>query len=167
MKVVLREHVEHLGDRGQIVSVAVGYARNYLIPKRLAVAATSGNLKVVEQQRRVWAVKEAHEVAEAERMAQRLSGVSLTTKRKAGETGTLYGSVTNSDVAALLAGQGIEVDRRRIVLHEPIKAVGEYEIAVKIYRHINGEVRLTVESESPATPRVERADAPDAEDDDA
>lgn len=148
MKVVLREHVESLGTRGQTVSVAAGYARNYLIPKRLAVEATPGNLAVVEQQRRVWAVKEAREVGEAEQLAARLSEVKLTITKKAGENGTLYGSVTNAEIAQALAAQGFEVDRRRIQIDDPIKAVGEYGIRVKVHGPLHGRVTLQVVGET-------------------
>ena len=150
MKVVLREHVEQLGDRGDIVSVAAGFARNYLIPKRMAAEATPGNLKVIQQQRRVWAVREAKETTEAEALAARLSSVELEVTKKAGETGTLYGAVTKIEIAEMLAGKGFEVDRRRIVLKDPIKTVGEFEIPIKIYRTINGLIKLRVISESGA-----------------
>ena len=94
MKIVLREHVEHLGRRGEVVSVAAGFARNYLLPKRLAMLATPGNLQVIEHQRRVWEVKEAREVNEAQRLAQRCAELRLSVTKKAGQSGTLYGSVT-------------------------------------------------------------------------
>jgi len=148
LKIVLREHVEHLGDRGEIVSVAAGYARNFLIPKRLAVEATPGNLKVIEQQRRVFALKEAREVGEAEKMAARLSAIELSVTKKAGESGTLYGSVTSSEIAEMLLTKGVEVDRRRIHLSDPIKSLGDYEIPIKVYRQISGTVKLHVVTEA-------------------
>ncbi len=148
MKVVLREHVEHLGQRGEIVSVAAGFARNYLIPKRLAVEATPGNLKVVAQERRMWAVREASEVSGAEALAARLAEVEIEVVRKAGDSGTLYGSVTNSDVAAALAARGIEIDRRRILLTDPLKAIGNYEVPIRLHRSVQGRVKLRVVAES-------------------
>jgi len=147
MKVVLREHVEHLGERGEIVAVAPGYARNYLFPKRLALEATSGNLKVVEHQKKFWAVKEAKEVGEAEALAAKIGALRLSVVKKAGEGGTLYGSVTNVEIAELLQAKGIEVDRRRIVIAEPIKSVGGFEVAVKLHHRVLGKVQLQVNSE--------------------
>jgi large subunit ribosomal protein L9 len=154
LKIVLREHVEHLGDRGEIVSVAAGYARNYLIPKRLAVEATPGNLKVIEQQRRVFALKEAREVGEAEKMAERLAAIELSVTKKAGESGTLYGSVTTSEIAEMLVSAGVEVDRRRIHLTEPIKSLGDYEIPIKVYRQISGTIKLHVVTEAAREPTL-------------
>ena len=148
MKIVLREHVEHLGERGEVVSVAAGYARNYLIPKRLAFPATPGNMKVLEQQRRVWAVKEAKEVSESQAIADRLASIELTVNKKAGESGTLYGSVTTSEIAELLAAEGVEVDRRRIALNDPIKAIGTYQVPIKLHRQVTGEVTLNVAGEA-------------------
>lgn len=147
MKVVLCEHVEHLGDRGAIVAVAPGYARNFLFPKRLALEATPGNLKVVEHQRKLWAVKEAKEVGEAEAFATKLGGLHLSVAKKAGEGGTLYGSVTNVEIAELLAAKGVEVDRRRIMIAAPIKSVGEFEVAVKLHPKVQGKVKLQVNAE--------------------
>jgi large subunit ribosomal protein L9 len=139
--------VEHLGDRGDIVSVAAGYARNYLLPKRLALPATSGNLRTLEHQRRVWEVKETREADEAREMAQRLSGIELTTSKKAGESGTLFGSVTSSEIAELLAAKGVELDRRKILLDEPIKSLGAHVIGVKLHRQVAGEIRIEVVNE--------------------
>ena len=147
MKVVLREHVENLGERGAIVAVAPGFARNFLFPKRLALEATAGNLKVVEHQRKLWAVKEAKEVGEAEALAAKLGAVQLSVIKKAGEGGTLYGSVTNVEIAELLAAKGIEVDRRRIVIAQPIKSVGAFEVSVKLHHKVQGAVKLQVNAE--------------------
>jgi large subunit ribosomal protein L9 len=147
VKVILREHVDHLGERGEIVSVAPGYARNFLLPKRLAYVATPGNLKQIEDQRKVWAARDAKEIGEAEALAARIGEIELTAAKKAGESGTLYGSVTNTEIAEMLAGKGIEVDRKRIVLDEPIKALGSYEIKVKIHRKVDGIVKLEVTPE--------------------
>lgn len=147
MKVVLREHVDHLGDRGQIVSVARGYARNYLLPKGLALEATPGNLQMLEHQRRVWVAREAKEAVEARRVAERLSAMQLSITKKAGESGTLYGSVTSSEIAALLASKGVEVDRRRIALVEPIRVLGTHEVPVKLHREVTAHVKLEVVAE--------------------
>lgn len=146
MKIILREHVDHLGDRGEVVKVAAGYARNYLLPKGLAWEATPGNLKQADQRRKVWDARDAKEVAEAEAVAARIAELELTLPMKAGETGTLYGSVTNGDVAGLLADKGVEVDRRQMVF-DPIKAVGSYEIPVKLHRKVSATARLEVVAE--------------------
>ena len=147
MKIVLCEHVEHLGERGEIVSVANGYARNFLLPKRLAMAATPGNLSTLEHRRRMWELKETKEVGEAQGLAQRLGDVELTVSRKAGEEGTLYGSVTMSEIAELLAAKGLDVDRRRLVVKEPIKRLGAHEISIKLHRQVSGTIKLEVVNE--------------------
>ena len=150
VKLILREHVEYLGDRGEIVSVAPGYARNYLLPKGLAFAATPGNLKQLEQQRRAWTDRDAKELGEAEAMAARISAVSLTAVKEAGDAGTLYGSVTSAEIAEMLRAKGVEVDRKRIVLAEPIKALGNYEIKIKVHRKVNAQITLDVVGEEEA-----------------
>ncbi len=147
MKVVLSEHVDHLGERGEIVSVAPGYARNYLLPKRLAMKATPGNMRVLEQERRVWEVKEGRVVDEAQAMAERLADLELNVTKKAGEGGTLYGSVTNVEIAELLRAKGVEVDRRRIVLREPVKSLGTHGISIRLHRKVTAEVSLHVASD--------------------
>jgi len=151
VKIVLCEHVEHLGERGEIVSVANGYARNYLLPKRLAMAATEGNLRTLEHRRRMWELKEAKEVGEAQGLAQRIGDVELTVAKKAGEEGTLYGSVTMTEIAELLAAKGIEVDRRRLVVREPIKRLGAHEISIKLHRQVTGTIKLEVVNERAAS----------------
>ena len=151
MKVVLSEHVDHLGERGEIVSVAPGYARNYLLPKRLAMKATPGNMRVLEQERRVWEVKEGRVVGEAQAIADRLAGIELSVTKKAGHGGTLYGSVTNIEIAELLRAKGVEVDRRRIVLQEPIKSLGDHGISIRLHRKVAAEITLHVASEGPAS----------------
>ena len=151
MKVVLREHVQHLGERGEIVNVAPGYARNYLLPKCLALLATPGNLKVIEHQRKLWEFKDAREVGEAEQFAARLAELDLQVVKKAGESGTLYGSVTNAEIAELLGTKGIEIDRRRIVLTDPIKAVGSYDVSIKLHHRVTGRIKLLVNAEETAS----------------
>ena len=150
MKVILRENVEHLGERGETVTVAPGYARNYLLPKGLAYKATPGNIKQLEQQRRVWVARDTRETEEAQELADKISAVKLSIAMKAGESGTLYGSVTNSDIADLLKQQGFEIDRRRITLAEPIKTLGEHEIQVKIHKQVEGKLQLEVVAEAEA-----------------
>ena len=158
MKVVLSEHVDHLGERGEIVSVAAGYARNYLLPKRLALRATPGNMRVLEQERRVWEVKETRQVDAAQAVADRLRDLELRVTKKAGDSGTLYGSVTNVEIAELMGALGVAVDRRRIVLHEPVKSLGTHKISIRLHRKVAAEVTLLVESEqgeasAPSEPR--------------
>lgn len=147
MRVLLREDVNDLGRMGDIVDVAEGYARNYLLPKRLAMPATPGNLRTLEHRRRVWALKEAQETEAAREMAARLGELGLSITKKAGESGTLYGSVTTTEIAELLAAKGIDIDRRRIVLQEPIKSLGSHEVSVKLYREVSGAIQLEVVNE--------------------
>lgn len=150
MKVVLREDIDHLGDRGEIVTVAAGYARNYLLPKGLALAATPGNLQQIEHRQRAWAARDDKDVDAAEALASRIAELELSIVRKSGETGTLYGSVTNAELAGLLASHGIEVPRRSITIDEPIKSVGSYEVPVKLHRKVTGRIKLQVVAEEPA-----------------
>jgi large subunit ribosomal protein L9 len=147
VKIILREHVDHLGERGEIVTVANGYARNYLLPKGYAYEATPGNLKQLEHQHKRWVAKEANEVAAAEAVAARIAELGLSVTKKAGESGTLYGSVTNVELAELLAAKGVEIDRRKLVIEEPIKAVGTYEVPVRLHRKVTGTIKLEVVAE--------------------
>lgn len=147
MRIVLREDVEKLGRRGEVIDVAPGYARNFLLPKGKALHATDGNLKRVEQERRKFAVRVAKEKEDAAAMARRLAGISCTIVRKVGENDQLYGSVTPSDVADYLVREGIELDKRRILLDEPIKALGIYTIPVKLHPEVTGEIRVWVVKE--------------------
>jgi large subunit ribosomal protein L9 len=147
MRIVLREDVEKLGRRGEIVEVAAGYARNFLLPKGKALHATDGNLKRVEQERRKFAVHLAKEKEDAAAMARRLAGISCTIVRKVGENDHLYGSVTPADIAEYLVKEGVELDKRRILLDEPIKALGIYTIPVKLHPEVNGEIRVWVVKE--------------------
>ena len=144
IKVVLRQDVDHLGDRGQIVNVAPGYARNYLIPKGLAYTASEGNLQVLELEKRAWTRREAKDAEEARGLAQRISGVQITVTKRAGENGLLYGSVTSSEIAELLAAQGVAVDRRKIRLDDPIKQVGTFTVPVRLHRQVTADVSLQV-----------------------
>ncbi len=166
MKVVLNEDVEHLGYRGDIVNVAKGYARNFLLPKKLALPATPGNLKQIAHKRRAWAALEERDAAQARELAARLAEVSLSVTKKAGETETLYGSVTSSEIAGLLESKGIEIDRRKIQLKEPIKTLGSHTVTVKLHRDVQGQVQIEVVPEQPVAeppreaPAAEAAESP-------
>jgi len=149
MEVILLEDVEKLGSRGQIVKVADGYGRNYLLPRKLAVAATPQNRKWLEQQRVRFLKHEAKEKAEAEELAKLLEGVSVVVTRKAGEQGTLFGSVTAMDVAERLAARGFHIDKRKIQLDLPLKILGEYQVPVKLHPEVTATVNVRVESETP------------------
>jgi large subunit ribosomal protein L9 len=147
MEVILREHVEHLGDRGEVVKVADGYARNYLLPRKLALLATEGNKKQIQREKVKFDVKEAEEKKVAEAMAERLGSVEIAIARRVGETEALYGSVTSGDIAEALAAKGFELDRRKLQLADPIKRLGEFEISVKLHREVIAKVRLKVVAE--------------------
>ena len=144
IEVILRQDVEHLGRRGDVVKVAPGYARNYLLPRKLALAVTQGNRRQVEHERKVAAVREAEERTSAQTAAQRLAEAVVVIARKVGETETLYGSVTAVDIAEALAAQQIEVDRRKIQLDEPLKHLGEFTVPVKLYRDVVAQLRVQV-----------------------
>ncbi|MFY9528893.1 MAG: 50S ribosomal protein L9 [Candidatus Acidiferrales bacterium] len=148
MQIILQEDVEKLGTRGQIVEVAEGYARNYLLPRKLALAATPGNLKQLDRMRVTFARREATENESAQKLAELLAGVTLTLTRKAGENDQLFGSVTPADISEALAAQGYTVDKRKIQLTDPIKLVGEFQIPVKLHREITALVKLNVQREA-------------------
>ena len=148
MEVILREDIEKLGNRGQVVKVAPGYARNFLLPKRLAVLATDGNKKIVEQERQAHVRREAKQVDEAQDLAKQLTGVTVTISQKAGENDQLFGSVTSKDVADALAAKDFTaVDRRRIQMDEPIKQLGEYKIPVRLHKDVIAEITVIVVKE--------------------
>ena len=155
MEVILREHVDNLGKRGEIVKVADGYARNYLLPRKLALQATPGNKQRIERERAKFEAKEAEEKKVAEAIAGRFSGLEIEIPRRVGETEALYGSVTTSDIAAALEAKGFEVDRRKVNLQEPIKRLGEFDIPVRLHRDVTAVVKVKVvpegEPEKPAT----------------
>jgi large subunit ribosomal protein L9 len=144
MEVILRDHVEHLGRRGEIVKVADGYARNYLLPRKLALPATDANKKWVERERKIAESRDMEERGAAEAIATRLGVLELTIARKTGENDQLYGSVTNADIAELLAAKGFEIDRRKILLPDPIKTLGQTTVPVKLHRDVTAQVRVTV-----------------------
>jgi large subunit ribosomal protein L9 len=147
MEVILKQHVDNLGRRGEIVKVADGYARNYLLPRKLALLATEGNKKQIEREKVKFDLKEAEEKSVADAIAQRMANVDIEIARKVGETEALYGSVTTADIAEALGARGFEVDRRKLVLQEPIKKLGEYEIPVKLHRDVITRIRVRVVAE--------------------
>jgi large subunit ribosomal protein L9 len=144
IEVILRQDVEHLGRRGDVVKVAPGYARNYLLPRKLALAVTEGNRRQIEHERKLAAVREAEDRTAAQTAAQRLTQALVVIARKVGETETLYGSVTAVDIAEALAAQQIEVDRRKIQLDEPLKHLGEFAVPVKLHRDVVAQLRVQV-----------------------
>jgi large subunit ribosomal protein L9 len=144
MEVILREDVEKLGSRGEVVKVAPGYARNFLLPKKLAVAATDSNKKIVEQERQAHLRKEAKFKGEAEDLGKLLTGVTVTISQKAGENDQLFGSVTSKDVADALAAKNYTIDRRKIQLDEPIKQLGEFKVPVRLHKDVTAEVTVLV-----------------------
>ena len=147
MEVILRQHVDHLGRRGELVKVADGYARNYLLPRKLALLATEGNKKVIEREKEKFDAQEAEEQKVAQAVADRLANVEIEIARKVGETDALFGSVTNADIAESLAGKGFEIDRRKVQLHDPIKKLGEYTVPVKLHRDVTVTLKVKVVAE--------------------
>ena len=147
MEVILREHVDNLGRRGDIVKVADGYARNYLLPRKLALLATAGNKKHVERERKIMEGREAEEKGQAEGIAARLAAVEIVILRRVGDTEQLYGSVTSADIADFLKSKGFEVDRRKLILPEPIKAIGEHTVPLKLHREVTVPLKVRVAKE--------------------
>ena len=148
MDVILREEIEKLGNRGDLVKVADGYARNYLLPKRLAVLATASNKKIIEQERQAHVRREAKLVDEAQDLAKLMNGVSVTFTQKAGEMDQLFGSVTAKDIAEALEKQDFHVDRRKIHLEEPIKQLGEHKVTLKLHHNVEAEIQVIVVREA-------------------
>lgn len=144
MEVILREDVDKLGARGQVVKVANGYARNFLLPKRLAVAASAANKKIIEQERTAHLRREAKEQSEARDLAKLMTGVGLTIRRKAGEQEQLFGSVTAQDIADALAAQDFTIDRRKIHLDDPIKQLGGHIVTLRLHREVSVPIQVTV-----------------------
>jgi large subunit ribosomal protein L9 len=144
MEIILREDIERLGTRGQVVKVANGYARNFLLPKRLAVAATDANRKIVEQERQAHLRREAKQKGEAEDLSKLMSGVVVTIAQKAGENDQLFGSVTSKDVADALAQKNFTIDRRKVLMDEPIRQLGEYKVPVRLHKDVTAEVTVIV-----------------------
>jgi large subunit ribosomal protein L9 len=144
MDVILREDIDKLGTRGQLVKVAPGYARNFLLPNKMAVAATESNKKIVEQERQAHLRREAKVEGEAKDLAKMVSAVTITISQKAGENDQLFGSVTSKDIAEALEQQGYTIERRKIVLDEPIKTLGEFKVPVRLHREVTAEVTVNV-----------------------
>jgi large subunit ribosomal protein L9 len=144
MEVILREDIDNLGSRGQAVKVAAGYARNFLLPQRLAVAATAANKKIVEQERQAHLRREAKQESEANDLAKLMAAVELTIAQKAGENDQLFGSVTASDIAVALEKQGYSIDRKKVHLEEPIKTLGDYKVSVRLHRDVSVDVPVHV-----------------------
>lgn len=147
MEVILREHVDHLGKRGEIVKVSDGYARNYLLPRKLALPVTDGNKKHVERERKIMETRESEEKGQAEGIAARLAAIDIVIARRVGDTEQLYGSVTASDIADFLKAKGFDVDRRKLILPEAIKAVGEYNVPFKLHREVTAPLKVRVVKE--------------------
>jgi large subunit ribosomal protein L9 len=171
-KILLREDVDDLGARGEIVRVRSGYARNYLLPRKLAVEATSSNVKQIEQERAALLKKEAAERATAEAKGEQLKTLVLNFERKAGEQGALYGSVTSMDIAEALQEKGYEIDRHRLHLREPLKRLGDFTVPLRLHREVTIDLRVKVAPEGEVivghlTPEQEAALTQQAEADDA
>ena len=154
MDIILREYVEHLGKRGEIVKVADGYARNYLLPRKLALPATPGNLKHVERERKIVEAREAEEKSRADAIAARLGAIEISIARRVGDTEQLYGSVTASDIADFLKTKGFDIDRRKLILPDAIKALGEHDVPLKLHRDVTVTLKVHVvrEGAAPAAP---------------
>ena len=147
MEVILREHVDNLGKRGEIVKVADGFARNYLLPRKLALPATEGNRKHVERERKIMETREAQEKAGADAIATRLATVDIAITRRVGDTEQLYGSVTAADIVEFLKSKGFDVDRRKLILPEPLKALGEFDVPLKLHREVTVPLKVEVVKE--------------------
>ena len=147
MKVILREDMDSLGFEGDVVDVTKGYGRNYLIPKGLALEANKQNMQLIEMQRKKIEVKRVKAKDDAERVKERMADVVITIRQKAGEEDKLYGSVTTMDIAACLEEKGVAIDRKKLILDKPIKALGEYDIPVKLHPEVTGTVKVIVKPE--------------------
>ena len=154
MEVILREFVDKLGKRGEIVKVSSGYARNYLLPRKLALPATEGNKKHVERERKKMDTREAEEKSQAEAIAARLASVDIRIARRVGDTEQLYGSVTSADITEFLKEKGFDVDRRKLILPEPIKTIGEHDVPLKLHRDVTVPLKVKVVKEGAETPRA-------------
>jgi large subunit ribosomal protein L9 len=147
MEIILREDIDKLGQRGQMVKVAAGYARNYLLPRRLAVAATEGNKKIVEQERQAHLRREVKVVSEAKDLGKLMESLEVTITQKAGDNDQLFGSVTPADIAAALEKQGYTVDRKKIQMDEPIKTLGDFKVAVRLHKDVSVDLPVHVVKE--------------------
>jgi large subunit ribosomal protein L9 len=150
MEVILREHVDNLGSRGEIVKVADGYARNYLLPRKLALTVTDGNRKQIEREKGKFEAKEQEEKKVAEAVVERMANLEIEIARRVGETDVLYGSVTSGDIAEALAKKGFDIDKRKLHLPEPIKKLGSVDVPLKLHREVTTQVRVKVVAEGTA-----------------
>jgi large subunit ribosomal protein L9 len=150
MEVILKEDVPKLGSRGDVVKVAEGYGRNYLLPRKLAIEATSGNKSVIEQMKAASVRRSAKEKTQAEALSKQFDGVSVSFQRRTGEHDQLFGSVTSSDIADALAKKGFDVDRRKIQLHEPLKTLGEFTLPLKLHKDVTTHFKVVIEKEAEA-----------------
>jgi large subunit ribosomal protein L9 len=148
MQIILQEDIDKLGHRGDVVTVKPGYARNYLLPRKLAVEATAGNLKAIERIRGSLAKKTATELEAAHKQAELLTAVALKFTRKTGENDQMFGSVTTADIAEGLGAQGFKIDKRQVQLTEPIKIIGESQVTIKVFRDVTAQIKVAVEKES-------------------
>jgi large subunit ribosomal protein L9 len=148
MEVILREHVEHLGRRGDVVKVAAGYARNYLLPRKLALAVTDNNKRQIDREKKLADARDMEERSAAEAVAQRLAQIEIEIARRVGEHDMLYGSVTSADIAQALQAKGFEIDKRKISLADPLKALGETVVPIKIHRDVTAQVKVKVVAEA-------------------
>ena len=148
MEVILKEDVVKLGSRGDVVKVAEGYGRNFLLPRKLAIEATAGNKKVIEQMRAAGVRRSAKEKAQAEELSKQFDGLSVSFQRRSGEHDQLFGSVTSGDIAEALEKKGFNLDRRKIQLHEPLKSLGEFTIPVKLHKDVTTHLKVVIEKEA-------------------
>jgi large subunit ribosomal protein L9 len=148
MEVILKEDVNKLGSRGDVVKVAEGYGRNYLLPRKLAIEASAGNKAVIEQMKAAAVRRSAKEKAQAEELSKQFDGVSVSFQRRTGEQEQLFGSVTSSDIADALAKKGFNVDRRKIQLHEPLKTLGEFTVPIKLHKEVTTHLKVVIEKEA-------------------
>src|SRR5215472_2998796 len=150
MEVILKEDVAKLGSRGDVVKVAEGYGRNFLLPRKLAIEATTGNKKVIEQMRAAAVRRSAKEKAQAEELSKQFDGLSVSFRRRSGEHDQLFGSVTSGDIADALQHIGFNIDRRKIQLHEPLKTLGEFTIPVRLHKDVSAHLKVVIEKEAAA-----------------
>jgi large subunit ribosomal protein L9 len=151
MEIILRQHVDNLGKRGEVVKVAAGYARNYLLPRKLALLATDGNKRHVERERKIVDAREADERSQAQAVAARLESIEVAVARRVGDTGQLYGSVTSSDIAEFLKGKGFDIDRRKLIMPEAIKTLGEHIVPLRLHRDVTVSLKVQVAKEGAAS----------------
>jgi large subunit ribosomal protein L9 len=148
MEVILKEDVATLGSRGDVVKVAEGYGRNFLLPRRLAIEASAGNKKVIEQMKAASVRRSAKEKAQAEELSKQFEGLAVSFQRKSGENDQLFGSVTSGDIADALGKKGFNIDRRKIQLHEPLKTLGEFTVPVRLHKEVTAHLKVVIEKDA-------------------